>query len=142
MNGPLDELYQEIILEHNRRPRGWGAPEGADRRAERDNPFCGDRITVHARRDGARVAAVGFEAQACAIAKASASMMTEAVRGRTLDEVEALFARFARLLRGQPVEGEMGELVALSGVAAFPVRIACAELPWRTLYEALGVRPA
>jgi nitrogen fixation NifU-like protein len=138
MSGALDELYQQIILEHNRHPRGWGAPEGADRRVARENPFCGDRVTVHLRTDGARVVAVGFEAQACAIAKASASMMTEAVRGRTVEDAQALFARFGRLLRGQPVDGELGELVALSGVADFPVRIACAELPWSALFEALA----
>jgi nitrogen fixation NifU-like protein len=136
----LDELYQQIILEHNRHPHGWGAPDGADRCAARENPFCGDRVTVYARLDDARVTALGFEAQSCAIAKASASMMTGAVRGRTVAEAEALFARLQRVLRGQPADGELGELVALSGVAAFPVRIACAELPWSALFEALAER--
>jgi nitrogen fixation NifU-like protein len=138
----LDRLYQDVILDHDRHPRGWGPPPGADRRAHGDNPFCGDQVTVYARLDGDRLAAVGFEAQSCAIARASASMMTEATRGRTCAELEALFARFQRLLRGEPdpdgdAAAALGPLVALGGVAAFPVRIACATLPWTTLLTAL-----
>jgi nitrogen fixation NifU-like protein len=132
----LDDLYQAIILEHNRRPRGWGALDGAVR-ADGDNPFCGDRVSVWVRLDGDCIAQVGFEAQSCAIAKASASLMSEAVRGLGVAAAAALFARFERLVRGEPVDAELGELVALGGVAAFPVRVACATLPWTTLTAAL-----
>jgi SUF system NifU family Fe-S assembly protein len=137
----LEKLYQATILEHNRKPRGWGAPPGADRRAREENPFCGDRVTVHLRvAPGPVVADVGFEAQACAIAKASASMMTEAVRGKSRAEIEKLRAAFAELVHGRPppdAEARLGSLVALGGVAAFPVRIACALLPWTALGRAL-----
>jgi nitrogen fixation NifU-like protein len=132
----LDRLYQDVILDHNRRPRGWGAPAGADRRAEADNPFCGDRVVVHARLDGDVVADVGFTCESCAILKASASMMTDAVRGRRVPEIATLFARFQRVLQGKPQpddEAALGPLVALRGVAAFPVRLTCATLPWTTL---------
>jgi nitrogen fixation NifU-like protein len=134
----LDRLYQQQILEHNRDPRGWGAPAGADRRAEADNPFCGDRVVVHARLDGDLIAEVGFTCESCAILKASASMMTVAVRGKRFADVEALFACFQRVLHGkadQHDESHLGPLVALRGVSAFPVRIACATLPWTTLLD-------
>jgi nitrogen fixation NifU-like protein len=134
----LDELYQAVILEHNRRPRGWGALDGAPH-ADGDNPFCGDRVRVWARVDGGRIGEARFESQSCAVTKASASLMTEAVPGLTVDEAAALFTRFERLVRGQGAE-ELGALVALSGVAAFPVRAACATLPWTTLLAALGIR--
>jgi nitrogen fixation NifU-like protein len=140
MSDELEALYQAIILEHNRSPRGWGAPERAGAaRADGDNPFCGDRVTVWVQLDGACLAEVRFEAQSCAIAKASASLMTEAVRGLDGAAAAALFARLEQRLRGAPIaDGELGALVALSGVAAFPVRIACATLPWTTLATALA----
>jgi nitrogen fixation protein NifU and related proteins len=128
-----DELYQRAILEHARRPAGL--PAGADRRASLDNPFCGDAITVAARLDDGRIADVGYEAEGCAIAKASASMMLDAVRGLDAAAVDALFARLRRLHDGEA--GSLGELDALSGVARYPVRRRCATLAWEALREAL-----
>jgi nitrogen fixation protein NifU and related proteins len=128
-----DELYQKAILEHARRPAAL--PEGADRRASVDNPFCGDAVTVAARLEGGRIADVGYEADGCAIAKASASMMVSAVRGLDAAEVAALFARLTALLDGEALS--LGELDALSGVARFPVRRRCATLPWEALRDAI-----
>ena len=137
----LHDLYQEMVMDHNRRPRNFRAIEGADRKAEGFNPLCGDQVTVYLKlRDGV-IEDVAFQGVGCAISKASASMMTEAVKGRSLEEAHALFEAFHRMVtRG--VEGEydaelLGDLEILSGVTAYPVRIKCAVLPWHTLQAAL-----
>jgi nitrogen fixation NifU-like protein len=134
-----DELYHERILDHARRPRGASLAE-TDRRVSLDNPFCGDAVTVGVRVDGGgRVAAVGFEADGCAVCKASASMMTAAVTGRSAPEIDALYADLEALLAGAPPdEARLGELVALAGVARFPVRRRCATLAWEALRAALA----
>ncbi len=135
----LRELYQSMILEHGRRPRNRGCPEGANRHARGHNPLCGDEITLHLRLEDGVVRDVGFEGSGCAISQASASLMTEAVKGRRLDEVEALFERFHELVAGEkpPADpGELGKLAVFSGVREFPVRVKCATLPWHTLREA------
>ena len=141
--GELRELYQEVILDHSKRPRNFGEPAGANRNAEGYNPLCGDRETVFVRLEDDVLEDVGFWGTGCAISTASASMMTDAVKGRTRAEAEALFERFHRLITGQDVESErsapeLGKLAVFSGVRAFPIRVKCATLPWHTLKAALA----
>ena len=140
MTPDLGDLYQEVILDHNRQPRNFGALPGANRRAEGFNPLCGDRVTVEVEmRDGV-VKDIRFQGSGCAISKASASMMTESMKGRTRVEAEALFQEFHRLLTGDaaaPDPAALGKLVVFSGVREFPVRVKCATLAWHTLRSAL-----
>lgn len=146
----LDALYQEVILEHNRRPKNYGPMEGADRELRGRNPSCGDSLTLWMKFDGDTVADVRFVGEGCAISKASASMMTAAVKGKSRAEAEALFDRVHRMLTGRLPEDErkgLGSLAALSGVAKFPNRVKCASMAWHTLHEALqtpgaGASPA
>lgn len=136
----LAELYQSLILDHNRSPRNWGRMEGADHVAEGRNPVCGDEFTVWVRLDGDRIADVSFEGKGCAISKASASMMTAAVKGKTHAEAEDLFRRFQSLVtgKGDPNDPTLGRLAAFAGVARFPIRVKCASLSWHTLHAALN----
>lgn len=136
----LSELYQEVILDHNRRPRNFHALSQASHSAEGYNPLCGDRLTLYVKLEGDTIADVSFEGAGCAISKASASMMTDALKGRSVAEANALFDRFHRMVTtppGQPVE-DMGKLSALAGVREFPVRVKCASLAWHTLKAALN----
>jgi nitrogen fixation protein NifU and related proteins len=134
----LDDLYQEVILDHNRRPRNFRTIEGG-RKAEGFNPLCGDRLTVYLRVDGGVITDVSFQGSGCAISKASASMMTESIKGKTIAEAEALFGRFQRMVTAPPVgpPEQLGKLTALSGVRQFPIRVKCASLPWHTLKAAI-----
>jgi nitrogen fixation NifU-like protein len=135
----LNELYQEVILDHNRRPRNYRRLEGASHHAEGYNPLCGDRVTVFVQIDGDRISDVAFEGSGCAISKASASLMTDRVKGTTVAEARDLFERFHRMVTtpaDQEVE-EMGKLSALAGVREFPVRVKCASLAWHTLKAAM-----
>jgi nitrogen fixation NifU-like protein len=138
----LDDLYQEVILDHNRRPRHYGALADADRTAKGHNPLCGDRLTVFVKFDGDRIAGIAFEGAGCAISKASASLMTDAVSGRTVDEARALFERFHAMITApmdRPVDDrDLGKLAAFAGVRSFPVRVKCASLAWHTLKAALA----
>jgi nitrogen fixation NifU-like protein len=140
MANDLAELYQEVILDHSRHPRNAGKPDGADREARGNNPLCGDRVTVYLSvRDG-RIADVGFDARGCAISIASASMMSEMLKGKTVEEAKALFERFHALVTGAAqgdgaAEG-LDELGALAGVRDFPTRIKCATLPWHAMIAA------
>jgi nitrogen fixation NifU-like protein len=141
--GELRELYQEVILDHSKRPRNFGEMAGANRSAEGYNPLCGDRETVFVRLEDDVLEDVGFRGTGCAISTASASMMTDAVKGRTRAEAEALFDRFHRLITGQDGDNErgapeLGKLAVFSGVREFPVRVKCATLPWHTLKAALA----
>ncbi len=136
------ELYQELILDHNRRPRNFRRPPAANREAQGFNTLCGDRIVLYLDlRDGI-IADIGFQGAGCAISTASASLLTERLKGRTAAEAEALFRRMHALLTGvsEPAEGqpELGKLEALSGVAEFPTRVKCATLAWHTLHAALA----
>ncbi|MGE0352885.1 MAG: Fe-S cluster assembly sulfur transfer protein SufU [Gemmatimonadales bacterium] len=137
----LDELYQSVILDHNRNPRNFGRLDAPDRQAQGYNPLCGDQLTVQLQMDGDRITDVRFEGQGCAISKASASLMTTAVKGRTRDEVYALFDRFHQLVTGQPGADTdrkaLGKLAVFSGVAQFPIRVKCASLSWHALKSAL-----
>src|SRR5690348_9812099 len=142
----LDALYQEIILEHNRRPRNFRVMEGADRMVEGRNPLCGDALTLWLKFDGEVVADASFQGSGCAISKASASLMTEAVKGKTRAQAEQLFVQFHELVTGKlDVERDaeakraLGSLRALSGVARFPIRVKCASMAWHALRSALGV---
>jgi nitrogen fixation NifU-like protein len=137
----LTDLYQELILDHNRRPRNYGALPDADHTAKGYNPLCGDRLTIYAKLNGDRIAGLSFEGSGCAISKASASLMTDALKGKTVAEANALFTRVHAMLTApmdQDVDAEsMGKLAVLSGVREFPVRVKCASLAWHTLKAAL-----
>ena len=141
----LTDLYQEVILDHNRRPRNWGALADATRIAHGHNPLCGDRLVLYVKVEGDRLAAVSFEGSGCAISKASASLMTDAVKGHTLAEVDALFVRMHEMLTTpieKPVdEAAVGKLAVLAGVREFPTRVKCASLAWHTLKSALTASP-
>jgi nitrogen fixation NifU-like protein len=137
----LEDLYQEVILDHGRRPRNFHRVEGANREAEGLNPLCGDHYKLTLRVDGDRILDAGFEGTGCAISKASASLMTSAVKGKTVGEAEALFSRFHRMVTEGPQSSppeELGKLAALSGVSEFPTRVKCASLAWHALRSALA----
>ena len=139
----LSDLYQEVILDHNRRPRNFHALEDASHTADGHNPLCGDRLRVYLKVEDGIVSDVSFEGGGCAISKASASMMTDAIKGRTVAEVDALFQRFHRMVTTPPdcpVE-DMGKLSSLAGVREFPVRVKCASLAWHTLKAAMAKTP-
>lgn len=134
----LRELYQEVIFDHNRQPRNFHSMPDADHVAEGHNPLCGDQLTVFLRVADGMVADVSFIGHGCAISKASASLMTEAVKGRPVEEAEALFRDFHALLTGTPpADRDFGKLEVLSGVREFPARVKCATLAWHTLHNAL-----
>lgn len=137
----LTDLYQEILLDHYRKPRNFGPLEPCDREVEGHNPLCGDRITLRLRLSGERIEEARFEGSGCAISTASASMMTEAVRGRSVAEALELGERFRNRLTGSPPTAqeveEAGEMAALDGVREFPMRVKCATLAWHALREAL-----
>ena len=135
----LSDLYQEVILDHNRRPRNFRVLDEPTHHAEGYNPLCGDRLNLFLKLDGPMIADIGFQGSGCAISKASASLMTDSLKGRPVDEARALFDRFHRMVTTPPdVEVEdMGKLSALAGVREFPVRIKCASLAWHTLKAAL-----
>lgn len=137
----LQELYQNLILDHNRSPRNFGALEGADRSAEGYNPLCGDQVRVDLKIEGDRVADIKFTGNGCAISKASASLMTTAVKGKTLAEAEQLFSGFHGLVTGTNVPADpkatLGKLAIFAGVAEFPVRVKCATLAWHALHDAI-----
>lgn len=137
----LRELYQEVILDHNKRPRNFRKLEGANRTAEGYNPLCGDQIKVYLRVEDGIIRDVSFEGSGCAISKASASLMTTSVKGKTETEAERLFKRVHSMLtRDLDTEvdpQELGKLAVLSGVREFPMRVKCASLAWHTLQAAL-----
>ena len=142
MSSELRELYQEVILDHSKRPRNFRAlPEGS--KAEGFNPLCGDKATVFVRLEDGVVKDVSFKGAGCSISTASASMMTESLKGKSRSEVEAIFERFHALITSDPTRAaenaapELGKLAAFSGVSEFPVRVKCASLPWHTLKAAL-----
>lgn len=135
----LKDLYRDVILDHNRRPRNFGRLDSADARADGHNPLCGDRLSVFVKFDGDRVEDVRFEGKGCAISTASASLMTEAVKGKDKASIGALFEKVHTLLTQQEAvaDAQLGKLAALSGVREFPSRVKCASLCWHTLNAAL-----
>jgi nitrogen fixation NifU-like protein len=137
----LRELYQDVILEHSKAPRNYGELAAANHKAEGYNPLCGDHFTIFLDMEGETIRDIRFEGAGCAISKASASMMTQSVKGKTRAEAEELFGRFHTLVTGrEPANGkatELGKLAVFSGVSEFPVRVKCATLAWHTLHAAL-----
>ncbi len=136
----LSDLYQEVILDHGKRPRNFGPLEGATHHAEGLNPLCGDHLTVHARVEGGRVADIRFEGTGCAISKASASVMTGVVKGLGPADVDALFEKFHKLVTEGDAGGDaetLGKLAVFGGVHEFPTRVKCASLAWHTLRQAI-----
>jgi nitrogen fixation protein NifU and related proteins len=138
MSTDLQDLYQEVILDHNKRPRNYRAIDDGQK-AEGYNPLCGDRLTVYLRIGDGRIQDASFEGSGCAISKASASLMTDAVKGKTLEEAAELFERFQRMITRSPDEpvDDLGKLSVLAGVRQFPVRVKCASLAWHTLQSAV-----
>lgn len=140
----LDDLYQEIILDHNRRPRNFRTMEHPTHSAEGHNPLCGDEVTVFVHLDGDKIEDVSFHGQGCAISKASASLMTARLKGKTLDQAEEIIAQVRALLtatvEADPNLEQLGDIAALSGVRKFAVRVKCATLPWHTLEAAIEGR--
>ena len=135
----LSDLYQEVILDHNRRPRNFRRIDPASHHAEGYNPLCGDKLSLTMKVDAGSIADVAFQGSGCAISKASASLMTDAVKGKSVEEARNLFERFHRMVTtppDAPVE-DMGKLSVLAGVREFPVRVKCASLAWHTLKAAL-----
>lgn len=137
----LSDLYQEVILDHYKRPRNFRKLGEASRKAEGRNPLCGDEITVYLQMDGDVIQDISFEGAGCAISKASASMMTAALKGRTRGEAETLFGKFHQMITGHrdgtADPGGLGKLEVFCGVSEFPVRVKCASLAWHTLRAAL-----
>ena len=135
----LRDLYQEVILDHNRNPRNFGPLEDADLRADGHNPLCGDKLSIAVNVVDGVVTDVRFEGSGCAISKASASLMTEGIKGRTLDEARKLFGRFHQLVtdRSVPPDEELGKLAVFAGVRDYPARVKCAILAWHTLRAAV-----
>ena len=138
----LQDLYQEVVMDHNRRPRNFKRLQEPDRQAEGFNPLCGDQLTLYLNLQDDRITDVGVEAVGCAISKASASMMTESIKSKRLDEAHNLFEDFRRMVTRAPGDGfepdSLGDLEVLSGVVAYPARIKCATLSWHTLESALS----
>lgn len=139
----LRELYQEVILDHHKRPRNFGALADANRHAEGHNPLCGDRLTVHLDVEDGVIKDVAFEGAGCAISRASASLMTDAVKGRRVAQVERMFEEFHRMVTSgvdEEVEESLGKLAVFCGVREFPSRVKCASLAWHTLHAAIEAK--
>src|ERR1051325_4768983 len=138
----LSELYQQVILDHNKKPRNFRKLENANYSAEGFNPLCGDQLTVYLDLENDLLKDVGFEGSGCAISKAAASMMTQAVKGKSREEVERLLDEFHRMVTGEldeeREENALGRLKIFAGVREFPARVKCASLPWHTLHAALA----
>jgi nitrogen fixation NifU-like protein len=136
----LTDLYQEVILDHNRRPRNFRSIDAATRTQEGFNPLCGDRLTVYVTLDADRISDVAFQGVGCAISKASASLMTEALKGKTVAEARALFERFHDMVTSssESAPADLGKLSVLAGVRDFPTRVKCASLAWHTLKAAVS----
>jgi nitrogen fixation protein NifU and related proteins len=135
----LRELYQDVILEHSKRPRNYHTLESANRTVEGYNPLCGDHFTLYVEVEDGRIRDIAFQGSGCAISKASASMMTQAVKGKRTEEAEALFEKFHLVVTGRDSEGSnhLGKLAAFAGVSEYPVRVKCATLAWHALHAAL-----
>ena len=137
----LQDLYQELILDHGRRPRNFRALDGATRSAEGYNPLCGDKVKIYVKMDGDIVKDISFEGAGCAISTASASIMTETLKGKTRAEAEELFQTFHNLVTGRQAQldaPELGKLSVFSGVSEFPIRVKCATLSWHTMRAAMN----
>jgi nitrogen fixation NifU-like protein len=138
----LHGLYQEVILDHNKKPRNFRKMEGASCHADGYNPLCGDKVTIYVKMEGDRIRDLSFQGSGCAISTASASLLTETLKGKTRAEAEALFEKFHGLVTGkEPKNGkdpQLGKLAVFSGVSEYPARVKCATLVWHTLRSALN----
>ncbi len=135
----IKDLYQEVIVDHNRSPRNFGKLDDADKTLEGYNPLCGDKLTLYLKTDGEKINDIAFDGSGCAISVASASLMTDAMKGKTLPEAESLFNEFHNLITtddGVDTE-QLGKLAALAGVKAYPARVKCASLCWHTLHSVI-----
>jgi nitrogen fixation NifU-like protein len=139
MMAELEELYQEVILDHNKSPRNFRVIENADRKADGFNPLCGDHVTVYLRLRDGLIEVISFQGSGCAISKASASMMTAELKGKRESDAGELFDKVHKMLTGDGVDGgqSLGKLTVLSGVSKFPARVKCASLAWHTMNSAL-----
>ena len=140
MMSDLGDLYQEVILDHNRRPRNFRTIEDASHTQQGYNPLCGDRLTLYVKLDGDRIQDVAFQGSGCAISKASASLMTEALKGKTVAEARELFQKFHEMVTSSPDTdaADLGKLSVLAGVREYPTRVKCASLAWHTLKAAVA----
>lgn len=138
----LDDLYREVILDHYAHPRNRGRLDPSDVSVEGTNPLCGDELSLYLRLSDGRVTEARFEGRGCSISQASTSMMTEVIKGKTLEEVRALVGKFKGMMRGETPGDDLGELIALAGVRKFPVRIKCATLSWVALEQGLDEHAA
>ena len=138
----LRELYQEVILDHNKNPRNFHKLENANRKADGTNPLCGDHYTIYLKVEDGRVVDIAYEGSGCAISKSSASIMSQEVKGKTVEEVEKIFQLFHKVVTGEADAldhlEELGKLAAFAGVAEFPVRVKCATLAWHAMHTALN----
>ncbi len=138
----LNDLYQEVILDHNKNPRNYREIENADKQADGHNPLCGDQLKVYLSMEDDKVKDVAFKGSGCAISKASASMMTQAVKGKTKDEADVMFTEFRQMVMGEmdaeTEENSLGKLKIFAGVREFPARVKCASLSWHTVHAALN----
>ncbi len=135
----LRDLYQQVILDHNRKPRNFHAMPDADREAEGFNPLCGDKVRIYVRLEGDRIADLSFQGEGCAISTASASLMTQALKGKTVHEAEEAFEAFRTMVtEGSANPEKLGKLAVFGGVCEFPLRVKCATLAWHTLHAALA----
>ena len=136
----LADLYQQLILDHNKRPRNFGVLPDANRTAQGFNPVCGDNYTLYAKMDGDVVQEISFQGSGCAISKASASILTESLKGKTRSEVKSLFDKVHDMILTGNMDGDLGKLAALAGVHKFPARVKCAILPWHAAMAAVEGR--
>jgi nitrogen fixation protein NifU and related proteins len=139
----LTDLYQEVILEHSKAPRNFRKPQSANHEAEGYNPLCGDRCTVYVNMEDGAIKDIGFQGSGCAISRASASMMTQSVKGKSREEAARIFDQFHRLVTGKEDAAkpqDLGKLAVFAGVSRFPARVKCATLAWHTLQSALDGR--
>lgn len=137
----LKDLYQEVIVDHNRSPRNFGKLDNPDKTLEGFNPLCGDHLMLYVNMENGRIADIRFDGSGCAISVASASLMTEAMKGKTVNEAEAIFENFHELVTGDETKVDydmLGKLAAIAGVREYPTRVKCATLCWHTLHSALG----
>lgn len=134
----LRDLYQQVIMDHNKHPRNFREMENPNHLAHGNNPLCGDKLVVYVKHDGERIQDVSFRGSGCAISVASASLMTEALKGKTLDEAEAIYQQVHKVMTGEETDDDLlGKLEVLSGVQEFPTRVKCATLSWHTMHSAM-----
>lgn len=137
MNNELQELYQEVILDHSRKPRNFRLLPDANRTAEGHNPLCGDHVTIYLKLEGERIQEISFQGAGCAISKAAASIMTDQIKGKTIHEAQQFFERYQHMVTTGDADQQIGKLCAFAGVHNFPARVKCAVLPWHAMLASI-----